>query len=111
MSLEEAIRDPVRRLLPAQQERVLRFLDGLRNRVSVKMVPSRGRASEMKWIAENRGAYRNQWVVVEGDRLIAADPDGHKAFAAAQAAGIQVRFLVHVLPEDPLPFIAVGKCQ
>jgi hypothetical protein len=104
MSLEEAIFDSVRRLLPAQQERVLRFLDGLRNRVSVKMVPSRGRASKMKWIAD-RGAYRNQCVVVEGDRSIAADPDGHKTFAAAKAAAIEVRFLVHVLPEDPLPFI------
>jgi hypothetical protein len=44
-------------------------------------------------------------VVVDGDCLIAADPDAHKSFAAAQAAGIEVPFLVHVLPEDPLPFV------
>jgi hypothetical protein len=28
-----------------------------------------------------------------------------KVFAAAKAAGIEVPFLVHVLPEDPFPFI------
>jgi len=59
----------------------------------------------MLWIRENRATYADQWVVVEGDRLVAADSDGHKVFAAAKAAGIEVPFLVHVLPEDPLPFI------
>jgi hypothetical protein len=59
----------------------------------------------MDWIQENRAKYADQWVVVEGDRLIAADADGHKAFATAKAAGIEVPFLVHVLPEDPLPFV------
>jgi hypothetical protein len=32
-------------------------------------------------------------VVVEGDRLIAADRDGHKAFATAKATGIEVKAL------------------
>ena len=69
------------------------------------MVPSRDRTREMDWLEENRAKYADQWVVVEGDRLIAADADAHKVFTAAKAAGIEVPFLVHVLPEDPLPFI------
>ena len=59
----------------------------------------------MKWIGANRTPYANQWVALEGDRLIAADADPQKVFAASKAAGIEVPFVVHVLPEDPLPFI------
>ncbi len=59
----------------------------------------------MEWIDENRAAYADQWVAVDGDGLIAADPDPLKIFAAAKAGGIQIPFVVHVLPEDPLPFI------
>jgi hypothetical protein len=104
MSLEEAILDKVRRLPPAKQEEVLRFADGLQHRSPIRIVPSRDRSREMEWLKENRAKYANQWVVVEGDRLIAADTDGHKAFAAAKDAGIAVPLLIHVLPEDPLPF-------
>ena len=105
MSLEEAILDKVRRLPPAKQEEVLRFADGLQHRSPVRLVPSRDRTREMEWIRENRARYADQWVVVEGDRLIAADADAHEVFVAAKAAGIEVPFLVHVLPEDPFPFI------
>jgi hypothetical protein len=105
MSLEEAILDKVRRLPPAKQEEVLRFADGLQRNATARMVPSRDRSREMDWVHENRAKYPDQWVVVEADRLIAADADALKAFAAAKAAGIEVPFLVHVLPEDPLPFV------
>jgi hypothetical protein len=59
----------------------------------------------MKWLEENRAAYADQWVAVEGDRLIAANVDPLPVFSAAKAAGIQTPFVVHVLPEDSLPFI------
>lgn len=104
MSLEEAILDKVRRLPPAQQEEVLRFANVLQHQSAAKLLPSRDRSRETAWLKENRAKYADQWVVVEGDRLIAADVDGHKAFAAAKAAGIEVPLLIHVLPEDPLPF-------
>jgi hypothetical protein len=105
MSLEEAILDKVRRLPPAKQEEVLRFADVLQRGATARMVPSRDRTQEMKWIDENRAAYADQWVAVEGDRLIGADPDPLKVFAAAKAQGIRSPFVVHVLPEDPLPFV------
>jgi hypothetical protein len=107
MSLEEAILDKIRRLPPAKQQEVLRFADGLQHQPVVRTIPSRDRSREMHWIQENRVSYADQWVVVEGDRLIAADEDGHKVFAAAKAAGIEVPFLVHVLSEDQLPFVPV----
>jgi uncharacterized membrane-anchored protein len=105
MSLEEAILDRVRRLPPAKQEEVLRFADGLQRANRTRKVPCRDRTKEMQWIAANRSAYADQWVAVEGDRLIFADKDAQKVFAAAKLEGIQVPFVVHVLPEDPLPFI------
>jgi hypothetical protein len=104
MSLEEAILDKVRRLPPAKQEEVLRFADSLQRTSTAKMVPYRDRTTEIKWIAANRSAYADQWVAVEGDRLIAADKDAIKVFTAAKSEGVQVPFVVHVLPEDPLPF-------
>ena len=105
MSLEEAILDKVRRLPPAKQEEVLRFADGLERNATSRRVPSRDRSSEMKWLDENRAAYANQWVAVEGDRLIAANVDPLNVFSVAKAAGIQTPFVVHVLPEDSLPFV------
>ncbi|HEV3197922.1 MAG TPA: DUF5678 domain-containing protein [Bryobacteraceae bacterium] len=105
MSLEEAILDKVRRLPAAKQEEVLRFADGLQRSASVRMVPSRDRTDEIKWIDDNRAEYADRWVAVEGDRLIAAGIDPLKVFAAAKAEGIEIPFVVHVIPDDPLPFV------
>lgn len=68
--------------------------------------PLRYRKREIQWITSHRSLYAGQWVVVEGDRLIAADPDGQKAFLEAKAAGVEVPFLIHVRAEEALPFVA-----
>src|SRR5262245_52530658 len=41
---------------------------------------------EMRWLAEHRREYANQWVALDGDRLIAASPDHETVFAAVDAA-------------------------
>jgi hypothetical protein len=105
MSLEEAILGKVRRLPEAKQQEVLRFADGLQRNATARMVPSHDRTNEVKWIDENRAAYADQWVAVEGDRLVASGIDPLKVFAAAKAEGIHTPFVVHVLPEDPLPLV------
>jgi hypothetical protein len=98
MSLEEAILDTVGRLPPAKQEAVLRFADGLQRSIA-KKVPSRDRTEEIKWIAENRAAFADQWVAVEAGRLIAADippqrvllgSDPHRARFPAQEQAAQL---------------------
>jgi hypothetical protein len=112
MSLEEAILDKIRRLPPAKQEEVLRFADGLERNAAARRVPSHDRSSEMKWLDRNHTAYADQWVAVEGDRLVAADVDPLKVFSAAKAAGIPTPFVIHVLAEDPLPFVPGWReCQ
>jgi hypothetical protein len=42
---------------------------------------------------------------VEGDRLVAAALDAREVFLAAKAEGIAIPFVVHILPEDSLPFV------
>jgi hypothetical protein len=106
MSLEEAILDKVRQLPEAKQEEVLRFADSLQKRSATRVVPYRDLVAEMNWLDRNRAAYVNQWVAVEGDRLILADPDAQKVYDAAKAEGIESPFVMHIVPEDPLPFFA-----
>ena len=105
MGLEEAILDRVRHLPPAKQEEVLRFADGLQRRPAVRPVRTSDRIREMRWIRDNRSAYADQWVAVEGNRLIAAGLDARTVFAAAKAEGIESPFVVHILPEDSLTFV------
>ena len=83
----------------------MRFADSLQREPTPREVPARSRQREMKWIADNRSAYAGQWVAVEGDRLVAASMDARKVFLAAKAEGIEIPFVVHVLPEDSLPFV------
>ena len=71
----------------------------------MRLSPSRDRSREIEWLRTNRAKYPDQWVVIEGDQLIAADPDALKAYHSAKAAGIEVPFLINVLREDPLPFV------
>ena len=63
------------------------------------------RTRETRWVRDNRSAYADQWVAVEGNRLIAAGVDARTVFAAAKAEGIEGPFVVHILPEDPLAFV------
>lgn len=57
-----------------------------------------------QWIAEHRAEYLNQWVVLEGDRLVSHGVDGHQVCDEARAAGIKVPFLVRII-EEPKAFM------
>ena|SRR5438105_2006303 len=105
MTLEEAILDKIRHLPQAKQEEVLRFADGLQRQAPIRQIPTRDRTREMNWVARNRAGFGGQWVAVEGDRLVTAGSDAQKVFAAAKAEGIDSPFIVHILPEDSLPFV------
>jgi hypothetical protein len=84
---------------------VLRFADGLQRQPAVRQVRTPDRTRETRWVRDNRSAYADQWVAVEGDRLIAAGLDAREVFAAAKAARIESPFVVHIPPEDSLPFV------
>ena len=57
-----------------------------------------------QWIAEHRAEYLNQWVVLEGDRLISHGFDGEQVYDQAKAAGVKVPFLVRI-SEEPKAFM------
>jgi ABC-type hemin transport system ATPase subunit len=58
----------------------------------------------MRWIREHQAEYADQWVALDGDRVIAAHFDADVVFAAAKAAGVVAPFFVHMEPKDALPF-------
>ena len=56
-----------------------------------------------RWIDENGDKYMNQWVCLEGDKLIAHGTNGLEVHRKAKEAGIEAPFLHHIVDES-LPF-------
>jgi hypothetical protein len=65
----------------------------------------------MKWIAQNRGAYANQWVVGEGDRWIAAEPDGTRPLPPLKQRPSKSVFWSMFYLKIRSRSFQVGKCQ
>ena len=61
-------------------------------------------AKAKKWISENGEKYINQWVCLEGDKLIAHGTDGRKVFQQAKDAGIEIPFIKRIV-EEPKAFM------
>jgi hypothetical protein len=53
-----------------------------------------------KWLDEHSAEYMNQWVCLDGDKLIAHSSDGREVYRKAKEAGIKVPF-VHHITEEP----------
>ena len=56
-----------------------------------------------KWLDEHSAEYMNQWVCLEGDRLIAHSADGKDLYQKAKDAGIEIPFIHHIVDES-VPF-------
>lgn len=56
-----------------------------------------------KWLDENSEKYMNQWVCLEGDKLIAHSADGRDIYQKAKEAGIEIPFIHHIV-EEKYPF-------
>lgn len=54
------------------------------------------------WVRKNRAEYMNQWVCLDGDRLIAHGFDALEVDRQAIAAGITVPYLEHIVEETDL---------
>ena len=52
------------------------------------------------WVRENREKYMNQWVCLEGDKLIAHGTDALEVHRKAKAAGIEIPYLDHIIEES-----------
>ena len=56
-----------------------------------------------KWLDEHAAKYMNQWVCLEGDKLIAHSADGRDLYQKAKDAGIEIPFIHHIVDES-MPF-------
>jgi len=64
-----------------------------------KPIPMPDGASERQWLAAHKREYANQWVALDGDRLIAASPNHDEVWAAAEADGAYLPLITFI--EDP----------
>ena len=62
------------------------------------------RRREYQWINEHRNEYAGQYVVVEGDQLVAHGNDGRQTLADARKAGIKIPFIARIEASDEPPF-------
>jgi hypothetical protein len=53
----------------------------------------------MHWVYEHEREYKNQWVALDGDRLIAAGPQHDEVWQASIADGAKLPFITFI--EDP----------
>lgn len=53
-----------------------------------------------KWVSQNREKFMNQWVCLEGDRLIAHGADALEVHRKAKEAGIEIPYLEHIVEES-----------
>jgi Family of unknown function (DUF5678) len=54
----------------------------------------------LKWVEENRKEFDGQFVLLEGDRLIAHGKNPKKLYEAARAEGIDIPFVKRIIAED-----------
>ena len=52
------------------------------------------------WILKNREKYLNQWVCLDGDKLIAHGTDALEVHRQAKEAGIEIPYLEQVVEEE-----------
>lgn len=53
-----------------------------------------------EWVRKNREKYMNQWVCLEGDKLIAHGIDALEVHQKAKEAGIEIPYLEHIVEES-----------
>lgn len=91
--------DKIRKLPPAKVAEVERFVDSLGQERLHGGDELRARSREHTWRIENEGMLRRlsgEWVVLEGDLLIAHGSDPASLVAEARARGIAVPYIFFV---------------
>lgn len=99
MVSDQALIEKIRKLPPAKVAEVERFVDSLGQDQphGGRELPDRSR--EHAWRLQNEDRLRRlsgEWVVLEGDHLIAHGPDPERLVAEARAKGIAVPYIFFV---------------
>jgi len=59
---------------------------------------------ELQWVKEHRHEYVDQWVALDGDRLLASGPVAREVYDKARGLGVQVPTVLRIEASDELPF-------
>lgn len=95
----DKIIEEIRQLPPDEKRQLREVLDAEAGRTeTVPPIQPRDREREQQWIIAHRDEYLGQWVVVEGDSLIAHGNDAREVYNAAREAGISIPFVVRIEP-------------
>ena len=70
----------------------------------------RDRSREWEWLAQHRDEYADQWVALDGDRLVSHGPRLKEVIEAAKAAGVNDALMVQVEPSDAPLFAGSQLC-
>ena len=96
------------RTLPVQEKaKVYEWLDE-EKRGSAQKTHLREKAKEQferfrkaqEWVLKNREKYPNQWVCLDGDKLIAHGTDALEVHRKAKESGIETPYLEHLVEES-----------
>jgi hypothetical protein len=73
-------------------------------RILATNLPVKDRSLEDEWLRKHRDEYANQWVALDGGRLIASGDDLKKVAQTARELGVPDALMIRVEPSDALPF-------
>lgn len=104
MTIEEMVLEKLRHLPDAKKAEALRLISSLEDegapQAPTRPKPDREKTRQsMRWVAENWREYQGQWVVLDGDRLVASGSDGRAVIREAKQLGVRVPFLTRVETE------------
>ena len=91
-AIVERILEEVKRLTPDERRELREALAREPTTTPAYNTHERERA----WIEQNRDEYLDQWVALDGDRLLAHGTDAREVYLAARAAGVRAPFVERV---------------
>lgn len=106
VSPDEFVRIVLEEKLNLKSER--RGLPPFESKIIAADVPVRDFSRERGWLEKHRDEYDGQWVVLDGDRLVAAGLDGQEVVKKARELGTNGAYIVFVEGSDQPPFISGG---
>ena len=72
---------------------------------ALRRVPFNDRRREIAWTLKPDLRFSGEWVVIEGNEVVAHGTDGKAAYDSARAKGIASPFLFYVSEPDSTPFV------
>lgn len=71
-------------------------------------LPVKDHSGQHKWLEENREQFTDQWVALDGGRLVASGSDAQEVAQKIRELGLQGLFLTFVEAAEQPPFISGG---